>query len=120
MTDGILRTLKYGWEGVGGGSLVNGGMAVLPRKIISVKYFLILILKIFIINIFRWQKKELEVNSADENFLENCSFYKFNKVGEEEAHKAGFRTVRVPNVYDFKYMEAEYENKVPVLLWRVK
>ncbi|MNU19372.1 Cholesterol oxidase precursor [compost metagenome] len=100
-------------RGVGGGSLVNGGMAVLPKKDYFREIFPELNTEDFYKKYFPLAEKELEVNSADENFLENCSFYKFNKVGEQEAHKAGFKTVRVPNVYDFKYMEAEYENKVP-------
>jgi len=57
--------------------------------------------------------RELKTNVIDEKFLNECEFYKFNKVGEAEAHKAGFKTVRVPNVYDFDYMEREYRNEVP-------
>lgn len=57
--------------------------------------------------------KELKVNVIDEQFLKDRPYYKFTRVGEEEAHKAGFKTIRVPNVYDFQYMEKEYRNKVP-------
>lgn len=100
-------------RGVGGGSLVNGGMAVLPKKEYFKEIFPQLDTDIFYTKYFPLAQKELEVNTPREEFLKTCSFYKFNKVGEEQAHQAGFKTMRVPNVYDFDYMEQEYEEKVP-------
>ncbi|WP_407404515.1 GMC family oxidoreductase N-terminal domain-containing protein [Chryseobacterium sp.] len=100
-------------RGVGGGSLVNGGMAVLPKKKYFEEIFPNLDADIFYNTYFPLAQKELKVNVADEQFLDSCEYYKFNRVGEEEAHKAGFKTVRVPNVYDFKYMEKEYAGEVP-------
>lgn len=100
-------------RGVGGGSLVNGGMAVVPKKDYFEEVFPDLDASVFYEKYFPLAQEELKVNVADEAFLQTCSFYKFSKVGEEEAHNAGFKTIRVPNVYDFKYMEAEYEKKVP-------
>lgn len=100
-------------RGVGGGSLVNGGMAVLPKKDYFKEMFPTLDDNLFYSKYFPLAEKELEVNVPDETFLKTCSYYKFTRVGEEEAHNAGFKTVRVPNVYDFKYMEQEYAEKVP-------
>ncbi|WP_068599213.1 GMC family oxidoreductase N-terminal domain-containing protein [Vaginella massiliensis] len=100
-------------RGVGGGSIVNGGMAVLPKKNYFEEIFPTLDADLFYEKYFPLAQQELNVNVANEDFLHSCSYYKFNTVGEEEAHKAGYKTMRVPNVYDFKYMEAEYENKVP-------
>lgn len=100
-------------RGVGGGSLVNGGMAVEPKPDYFKEVFPDLDEELFYKKYFPLAKKELRVNIANEEFLNECEFYKFNKVGESEAHKAGFKTVRVPNVYDFEYMEKEWKNEVP-------
>lgn len=100
-------------RGVGGGSLVNGGMAVTPKKEYFQEIFPSLDAEKFYAHYFPLANQELGANTASEDFLKSCDFYKFNKVGEQEAEKAGFKTVRVPNVYDFKYMEQEYRNEVP-------
>ena len=100
-------------RGVGGGSIVNGGMAVIPRENYFKEVFPDLDAEKFYNFYFPLARKELKVNSIDEHFVKNCSYYKFTRVGETEARKAGFKTVRVPNVYDFKYMEREYKNEVP-------
>ncbi|QDP86114.1 GMC family oxidoreductase [Chryseobacterium sp. SNU WT5] len=116
---GVLDRLDYEhikiWlgRGVGGGSLVNGGMAVTPKKEYFKEIFPNLDAEKFYSHYFPLANKELKTNVISEEFLEDCDFYKFNRVGEEEAHKAGFKTVRVPNVYDFKYMEKEYKEEVP-------
>lgn len=100
-------------RGVGGGSLVNGGMAVTPKKEYFQEIFPDFDTDRFYSQYFPLANKELKTNVASEEFLEECDFYKFNRVGEEEAKNAGFKTVRVPNVYDFEYMEKEYRNEVP-------
>lgn len=100
-------------RGVGGGSLVNGGMAVTPKETYFKEVFPNLDAAKFYDFYFPLARKELKVNVIDEQFLNDCPYYKFTRVGEEEAHKAGFKTMRVPNVYDFKYMEKEYKNEVP-------
>ncbi len=100
-------------RGVGGGSLVNGGMAVTPKKEYFKEIFPTLDTEKFYAHYFPLANKELKTNVASEEFLADCDFYKFNRVGEEEAKNAGFKTVRVPNVYDFKYMEKEYKEEVP-------
>lgn len=100
-------------RGVGGGSLVNGGMAVTPKESYFKEVFPHLDAEKFYNHYFPLVQEELKVNVIDEQFLKDCSYYKFTRVGEEEAHKAGFKTMRVPNVYDFKYMEKEFRNEVP-------
>lgn len=100
-------------RGVGGGSLVNGGMAVTPKKAYFEEIFPKLDAEKFYSHYFPLANKELKTNLASEEFLNNCDYYKFSKVGEAEAKQAGFKTVRVPNVYDFGYMEKEYKNEVP-------
>ncbi|MBO9693848.1 GMC family oxidoreductase N-terminal domain-containing protein [Chryseobacterium sp.] len=100
-------------RGVGGGSLVNGGMAVTPKETYFKEVFPELDAEKFYSHYFPLVKNELKVNVIDEHFLKDCPYYQFTRVGEEEAHKAGFKTMRVPNVYDFKYMEKEFRNEVP-------
>ncbi|WP_261509738.1 GMC family oxidoreductase N-terminal domain-containing protein [Chryseobacterium paludis] len=100
-------------RGVGGGSIVNGGMAVTPKESYFKEVFPQLDAEKFYQFYFPLARKELKVNVIDEQFLNDCPYYKFTRVGEEEAHKAGFKTIRVPNVYDFKYMEKEFKNEVP-------
>lgn len=100
-------------RGVGGGSIVNGGMAVTPKESYFKEIFPQLDAEKFYNFYFPLARKELKVNVINEQFLNYCPYYKFTRVGEEEAHKAGFKTVRVPNVYDFNYMEKEFKNEVP-------
>lgn len=100
-------------RGVGGGSIVNGGMAVTPKESYFKEIFPNLDAEKFYNFYFPLVHKELKVNVIDEQFFKDCPYYKFTRVGEEEAHKAGFKTIRVPNVYDFKYMEKEFRNEVP-------
>ncbi len=100
-------------RGVGGGSLVNGGMAVTPKREYFEEILPQLDAELFYDKYFPLARKELQVNVADEKFLNECKYYKFTKVGEAEAQKAGFKTVRVPNVYNFNYMEKECRDEVP-------
>ncbi|WP_018675289.1 GMC oxidoreductase [Riemerella columbina] len=100
-------------RGVGGGSLVNGGMAVTPKQSYFKEIFPQLDTDAFYTKYFPLANQELGVNVAPEDFLKECEYYRFSRVGEMEAHKAGFKTVRVPNVYDFDYMQKEYKGEVP-------
>ncbi|MEC3875343.1 GMC family oxidoreductase N-terminal domain-containing protein [Chryseobacterium salviniae] len=107
-------------RGVGGGSLVNGGMAVTPKKNYFEEVFPRLDSEKFYNTYFPRATTELKVNIIREDFLNDCPYYKFTRVGEAEAHKAGFKTIRVPNVYDFNYMEKEYKNEVPRSAFRTE
>ena len=60
-------------------------------------------------------KAQLGVNEINPVLYSNSEFYKFSRVGEYEAQKAGFTTVKVPNVYDFSYMEKEDKNEAQAL-----
>lgn len=116
---GVLDRLEfenvkiYAGRGVGGGSLVNGGMAVQPKK----EYFKEIMLGLdadkFWDHYFPLAKKELCVNEMSDDYFNKSDYYMFSRVGEAEAHKAGFLTMRVPNVYSFDYMEKEEKSLVP-------
>ena len=109
-----FETIKiYAGRGVGGGSLVNGGMAVQPKK----DYFEEILPEIssdkFWNTWFPLAKKELQVNEISQEYLTQSNFYKFARIGRLEAEKAGFKTVLVPNVYSFTYMQKEEKGEVP-------
>ncbi|MCG2430418.1 GMC oxidoreductase [Aequorivita xiaoshiensis] len=103
----------YAGRGVGGGSLVNGGMAVQPKKQYFKEIFPDLDVEEFWKTYFPLAQKELDVNQISDKYYNDTPYYKFARVGESEARKAGFKTIRVPNVYSFDYMKKEEAGKVP-------
>lgn len=94
-------------RGVGGGSLVNGGMAVRPKKDFFKTVFPDLDSQLFYDKYFPLAEKELHVNEISESYYQNSKFYQFARLGAKEAKKAGYKINFIPNVYDFKYMEEE-------------
>ncbi len=103
----------YAGRGVGGGSLVNGGMAVVPKRNYFKEVFPNLDDTEFYTKYYPLAKQTLKVNEIPDAFFNVTDFYQFARVGEGQAHKAGYKTVRVPNVYDFNYMQEEDKNTVP-------
>lgn len=103
----------YAGRGVGGGSLVNGGMAVQPKKEFFKEILPDLNADDFWEKWFPLAKKELAVNEISDEYLQQSEYYKFARVGMDEAKNAGFETVKVPNVYSFEYMQKEEQGKVP-------
>ncbi|WP_030172951.1 GMC oxidoreductase [Spirillospora albida] len=103
----------YQGRGVGGGSLVNGGMAVTPRRdrfgavlpsvnadeMYSVYY--------------PRANAGLGVNEIDRAWFDTTDCYQFARVGRKHAQRSGFEFVYVPNVYDFEYMKREAAGTVP-------
>lgn len=103
----------YQGRGVGGGSLVNGGMAVTPRRerfgsvlptvdageMYSVYY--------------PRANAGLGVNEVDLSWWESADCYQYARVGRKHADRSGFPFVFVPNVYDFSYMKQEQAGTVP-------
>ena len=49
----------------------------------------------------------LGVNHIDQAWFESSPWYQFARVGRKTAHRSGFATTFVPNVYDFDYMKRE-------------
>lgn len=103
----------YAGRGVGGGSIVNGGMAVTPPR----SYFEQILPGIdadaMYDTYFPRAKSQLGVNSMPRQFFEQTKYYQFSRVGRESAHRAGFATTFVDNVYDFDYMRREAAGEVP-------
>jgi len=103
----------YQGRGVGGGSLVNGGMAVTPRR----SYFEEILPSVdageMFGKYFPRANAALGVNNVDPTWFESAACYQYARVGRNQAQQAGFATTFVPNVYDFGYMQREQANTVP-------
>ncbi|MDO5616239.1 MAG: GMC oxidoreductase [Cruoricaptor ignavus] len=102
----------YAGRGIGGGSLANGGMSVTPKKEYFEEVFPNLDSEAFYNKYFPLANTELGVNMIPDEFFSRSDFYRFSRVGEVEAKNAGFKTFRVPNVYDYDYMQKEENNEV--------
>ncbi|WP_026211868.1 GMC oxidoreductase [Longispora albida] len=103
----------YVGRGVGGGSLVNGGMAVTPPR----GYFEEILPGVDSAEMygryFPLANQMLGVNTIRPGYFESSPYYQFARVARAHAHRAGFQTAFVPNVYDFSYMEREERGEVP-------
>ena len=103
----------YVGRGVGGGSLVNGGMAVIPPR----RYFEQMLPQVDAAEMYgMWfplANRMLGVNSVDPAWFETAACYRYARVSRDHAHQAGLKTVFVPSVYDFNYMAREEARKVP-------
>ncbi|MBF6178163.1 FAD-binding protein [Nocardia otitidiscaviarum] len=102
----------YQGRGVGGGSLVNGGMAVTPRR----EHFADILPSVNadeMYNVYYPRANSgLGVNHIDENWFESAECYQFARVGRKHAERSGFGWTFVPNVYDFGYMKKEQAGTV--------
>jgi len=103
----------YQGRGVGGGSLVNGGMAVTPRR----EYFggiLPTVNPDEMYDVYYPRANaELGANLIDPAWFESTDCYQFARVGRKQAQRSGFPFVFVPTVYDWDYMEQEAAGTVP-------
>ncbi|MGW5344149.1 GMC oxidoreductase [Streptomyces sp. HUAS TT3] len=110
---GVLDRVHHGdmsvyvGRGVGGGSLVNGGMAPTPRR----SYFQEVLPRVDADEMygtyFPRARAMLGVNDVDPAWFESTDWYRFARVSRKHARNTGLRTVFVPNVYDFGYMQRE-------------
>lgn len=116
---GVLDRVSHGdmsvyvGRGVGGGSLVNGAMAVTPRR----SYFEEILPAVDADEMygtyFPRANRTLGVNHIDPRWFETCRSYRYARVSRKAATRAGLKTVFVPSVYDFEYMKREEAGKVP-------
>jgi cholesterol oxidase len=103
----------YQGRGVGGGSLVNGGMAVTPRR----EHFDAILPSVNADEMYAVHypraNAELGVNNVDQSWWETVNCYQYARVGRKHAQRSGFPFVFVPNVYDMEYMKQEAAGTVP-------
>jgi cholesterol oxidase len=103
----------YQGRGVGGGSLVNGGMAVTPRRE-QFGDILPTVNPDEMYNVY-YPRANAELGAAliDPAWFETTPAYQFARVGRKQAQRSGFPFVFVPTVYDWDYMEREAAGTVP-------
>ncbi|KUJ34405.1 cholesterol oxidase [Streptomyces sp. 3212.3] len=97
----------YVGRGVGGGSLVNGGMAVAPHPAYFGAQFPTVDTAEMYATYFPRARSMLGVNTVDPAWFESTDWYRFARTSRKAAANAGLRTTFVPNVYDFGYMRRE-------------
>ncbi|WP_436698642.1 GMC oxidoreductase [Nocardioides sp. BYT-33-1] len=102
----------YQGRGVGGGSLVNGGMAVTPKR---ERFGGILpsvdpdeMYDVY----YPRANAALGVGSIDPAWFETAACYQYARVGRKHAQRSGFAWTFVPDVYDWDYMKAEQAGTV--------
>ena len=103
----------YQGRGVGGGSLVNGGMAVTPKR----ENFGAVLPSVDAAEMYSTYypraNAALGVGSVDPDWFERTSYYQYSRVGRKHAQRSGFAWTFVPDVYDWNYMMAEDNGSVP-------
>ncbi|MFI9587285.1 GMC oxidoreductase [Streptomyces sp. NPDC052236] len=94
-------------RGVGGGSLVNGAMAVTPPR----TYFSQVLPRVDAAAMygtyFPRARQLLGVNTVDPAWFESTEWYRFSRISRTHAQNTGLKTVFVPSVYDFAHMRRE-------------
>ncbi|MER5931979.1 GMC oxidoreductase [Streptomyces sp. NPDC002054] len=116
---GILDAEEFGGitvyqgRGVGGGSLVNGGMAVTPKR----ENFGAVLPSVNVDEMYDTYYPRanagLGVTPVDQAWWESAPCYQYARVGRKHAQRSGFPFVFVPNVYDWDYMKQEEAGTVP-------
>ncbi|HEX6339767.1 MAG TPA: GMC oxidoreductase [Umezawaea sp.] len=97
----------YQGRGVGGGSLVNGGMAVTPKR----EHFGGVLPSVDPREMYDVYypraNAELGVAYIDPAWFDTTACYQYARVGRKHAQRSGFPFVFVPTVYDWDYMKQE-------------
>ncbi|WP_405981038.1 GMC oxidoreductase [Streptomyces sp. NBC_00158] len=110
---GVLDRVNHGdmsvyvGRGVGGGSLVNGGMAPTPRRSYFTEVFPGVDAEEMYGTYYPRARAMLGVNEIDPAWFESTEWYRFARTSRKHAQNTGLRTTFVPNVYDFEYMKRE-------------
>ncbi|WP_405806339.1 GMC oxidoreductase [Streptomyces sp. NBC_01187] len=103
----------YQGRGVGGGSLVNGGMAVTPRR----ENFGTILPSVntgeMYDTYYPRANAALGVSTIDPDWFETTEGYQYSRVGRKQAERSGFPFVFVPDVYDWDYMKQEAAGTAP-------
>ncbi|WP_456115061.1 GMC oxidoreductase [Streptomyces justiciae] len=94
-------------RGVGGGSLVNGCMAVTPLKSYFAEQFPTVDADEMYATYFPRANSMLGVNTVDPTWFESTEWYRFTRISRKHAQNTGLKTTFVPSTYDFAYMQKE-------------
>src|SRR6476469_2000999 len=91
--------IVYQGRGVGGGSLVTGGMAVTPRRDYLEEILPSVDAGEMFAKYFPRANAALGVNNIETTCVESASCYQYARVSRDQAGESGFTTRFVPNVY---------------------
>ncbi|KMO96811.1 GMC oxidoreductase [Streptomyces roseus] len=105
--------IVYQGRGVGGGSLVNGGMAVTPRRANFAAILPSVDAEEMYGTYYPRANAGLGVGLIDPAWFDTVDCYQFARVGRKHAQRSGFPFVFVPDVYDWDYMKQEAAGTVP-------
>ncbi|ANZ43348.1 cholesterol oxidase [Lentzea guizhouensis] len=103
----------YQGRGVGGGSLVNGGMAVTPRRETFGDVLPGVNADEMYNTYYPRANAELGVGMIDPAWFDSTACYQYARVGRKHAQRSNFPFVFVPTVYDWNYMKQEAAGTVP-------
>ncbi|MFF5189596.1 GMC oxidoreductase [Streptomyces sp. NPDC000345] len=94
-------------RGVGGGSLVNGSMAVTPLQSYFAEQFPTVDVTEMYATYYPRARAMLGVNTIDPAWFESTEWYRFSRTSRKAAANTGLKTTFVPSVYDFGHMQRE-------------
>ncbi|WP_405452790.1 GMC oxidoreductase [Streptomyces erythrochromogenes] len=97
----------YQGRGVGGGSLVNGGMAVTPKRANFAAVLPSVNADEMYATYYPRANAGLGVGMIDPAWFDTADCYQFSRVGRKHAQRSGFAWTFVPDVYDWDYMKRE-------------
>ncbi|MFI1147893.1 GMC oxidoreductase [Streptomyces sp. NPDC020817] len=105
--------IVYQGRGVGGGSLVNGGMAVTPKRANFGAILPSVDAEEMYGTYYPRANAGLGVGLVDPAWFDTVDCYQFARVGRKHAQRSGFPFVFVPDVYDWDYMKQEAAGTAP-------
>ncbi|MEU9252969.1 GMC oxidoreductase [Streptomyces sp. NPDC048270] len=105
--------IVYQGRGVGGGSLVNGGMAVTPKRANFSSVLPSVNADEMYDTYYPRANAGLGVGLIDPAWFDTVACYQYARVGRKHAQRSGFPFVFVPDVYDWDYMKKEAAGTVP-------
>ncbi|MFF4099464.1 GMC oxidoreductase [Streptomyces sp. NPDC001903] len=105
--------IVYQGRGVGGGSLVNGGMAVTPKRSNFGAILPSVDAEEMYGTYYPRANAGLGVGLVDPAWFDTVDCYQFARVGRKHAQRSGFPFVFVPDVYDWDYMKQEAAGTAP-------
>lgn len=103
----------YQGRGVGGGSLVNGGMAVTPRRDLFAQVLPTVDADEMYGVYYPRAEAGLGAALVDPAWWGSTPAYQYSRVGKKHAERSNFPWRFVPTVYDWNYMKAEAAGTVP-------
>lgn len=103
----------YVGRGFGGGSLINGSIAVTPDRAEFEKIFPQVDADRMYQTYFPRASSMLKATSIPVDFYQQTDVHQYSRVGQETADRAGFSSSLQASVHDFDYLRQESSDQVP-------